>query len=46
MRFSEKSIGELDFPCRYILDEARFAGGKERIFNKEEPKHEAPEHHS
>ena len=45
MRFSERCIGDPDFPGRYILDEPRFSGGKERIFNKEAMKHEAPEHH-
>ena len=46
MRCSEHSIGDMDFPGRYILDEARFPGGKDRICNHEEETHEKAEHHT
>lgn len=40
MRQSERSYPDLDFPTRYILDEARFPGGREHIINKEDETHE------
>lgn len=43
MRQSERPPVEAEFPTRYILDEARFPGGHERICN-EEGKHEPATH--
>ena len=40
MRQSERSLPDLDCPTRYILDEARFPGGREHIINKEDETHE------
>ena len=40
MRQSERGAQDIQFPTRYTLDEARFRGGKERIFNKEDAAHE------
>ena len=44
MRQSERSYPDLDFPTRYILDEARFPCGQERTNNKEENSHEPHAH--
>lgn len=40
MRQSERSFPDLECPTRYVLDEARFPGGQERIINKEEQPYE------
>lgn len=44
MRRPEHSHPDVEFPTRYILDEVRFAGGHERICNKEELHHESTAH--
>jgi len=44
MRQSERSFPDLECPTRYILDEARFPGGQERIINKEERHYEPSAH--
>jgi len=44
MRQCERSAPDPEFPGRYILDEARFPGGKEHIFNREENEFEPTEH--
>lgn len=46
MRWLEQTRGDIEFPGRYILDEARFPGGREHIPNKEENAHEPPSHHA
>jgi len=40
MRQSDLKMPEAEFPTRYALDEARFSGGRERIFNEEGENHE------
>ncbi len=35
MRRPDPGTIEIEFPSRYVLDEARFPGGSERIRNKE-----------
>ena len=40
MRWLEHEIPDAEFPTRFTLDEARFPGGRERIFNKEDHPHE------
>lgn len=40
MRRPEHPHSDIEFPTRYILDEARFTGGHERICSKEESHHE------
>ena len=42
MQRPEHSIGNIDFPGRYFLDEARFPGRQEQFFSKEESHHEPP----
>lgn len=44
MRRFENSIQDVEFPDRYARDEARFAGGRERTFNKEDNTDEPTDH--
>ena len=44
MRWLEPERGEIEFPGRYTLDEARFPGGKEHTRSKEDSKHEPSSH--
>lgn len=46
MRQSEHPAMDAEFPGRYTLDEARFSGGRERIFSKEDTNHESTSHHA
>ena len=47
MRWLEPNRGDIEFPGRYILDEARFPGGRDRIHNNEEESaHEPTPHHA
>ena len=41
MRRSERSAADAELPTRYALDEARFKGGRDHIYN-EEDKYEPP----
>ena len=42
MRRSDNASMEIEFPGRYILDEARFPEINDRIRNEEDPIHEPP----
>ena len=46
MRWLEQARGDIEFPGRYILDEARFPGGRDRTHNREEEAHEPSTHHA
>ena len=41
MRQTERTPANAEFPTRYALDEARFKGGRDHIYN-EEDKYEPP----
>ena len=40
MRQSERGIPDAEFPTLYALNETRFSGGREHIFNGEDEAHE------
>lgn len=44
MRRFESGIQDAEFPGRYTRDEARFTGGRERIFNEEDKRDEPTDH--
>lgn len=44
MRRFENGIQDAEFPGRYARDEARFNGGRERIFSKEDNSDEPTDH--
>ena len=41
MRKNDQTPADAEFPTRYALDEARFKGGRDHIYN-EEGKYEPP----
>lgn len=43
-RRSESAYQDAEFPSRYVLDEARFTGGRERICSKEDDRNEPTAH--